>query len=80
MSRRAHLGAIAELVRGQVDLAEAALADQLAQRVVADALEVCRREFTARMSIVPLYVYFGGLLEKLLVRICKLVPSVPCLG
>ena len=67
-------------MRGQVDFPKAALADQLAQRVVADALEVCRREFTARMSIVPLYVYFGGLLEKLLVRICKLVPSVPCLG
>jgi hypothetical protein len=43
----AHLGAIAELVRGKVDLPKTAFADQLAQRVVADALEVLGREFTA---------------------------------
>lgn len=43
----AHLGAIAELVRGKIDFAEAAFADQLAQRVVADALEFCSRKFTA---------------------------------
>lgn len=43
-----YLGAIAKLVRGQVDLAEAALPDQLSQRVVADALEVGGGEFTAR--------------------------------
>ena len=47
----AYLGPIAELVRGQVDLAEAALPDQLSQRVVADALEVGGGEFTARSSV-----------------------------
>jgi len=30
------------------------------------------------MSIVQCYVDFGGLLKKLLVRICELVPSVLC--
>ena len=48
---RAYLGAIAELVRGQVDFPKAAFANQLAQRVVADTLEVRRREFTGAVSI-----------------------------
>lgn len=47
----AYLGAIAELVRGQVDFPKAAFANQLAQRVVADTLEVRRREFTGAVSI-----------------------------
>lgn len=45
------LGAIAKLVRGEVDFAEATFANQLAQRVVADALEVCRGEFTGAVSV-----------------------------
>jgi hypothetical protein len=35
-----NLGAIGELVRGEVNLAEAAFADEAAERVVADEVEV----------------------------------------
>lgn len=63
-------------MRGEVDLAEAAFADQLAQRVVADAREVGRGEFTARMSMTFGIEGGAGLLEKLLVRVCELQPSV----
>ena len=38
-------GAIGELVGGEVDLAEAALANQSPQRVIADGVEVDGREF-----------------------------------
>ncbi len=46
-----HLGAIGELVGGQVDLAKRALADQAAQGVVSDRLEVLVREFAVRGSV-----------------------------
>lgn len=42
-----HLGAIGELVGSQIDLAKAALAYEPSEGVVADCLEVCRRELTA---------------------------------
>jgi hypothetical protein len=70
----AHLGAIAELVRGEIDFPEAAFADQLAQRVVADALEICGRKFTVALSMSGPLCSFAraGLLEKLLIRVCEL--------
>lgn len=42
----AYLGAIAQLVRCQVDFAKAAFSYELAQRIVADVLQVRCREFT----------------------------------
>jgi hypothetical protein len=58
-------------VRGQVNLAEAALPDQLSQRVVADALEVGGGEFTApsvSLCMRSSRAIRRCLLEKLLVR------------
>jgi hypothetical protein len=40
-----NLGAIGELVRGQVDLAEAAFADESPESVVADGVEIRGRKF-----------------------------------
>lgn len=45
------LGAIGELVLGEVDLAETPLADQAPERVVADTVEVGRREFAQQRLI-----------------------------
>lgn len=42
----AHLGAIDQFVRGEIDLAKRAFANQAAYRVVADGTEVLGREFT----------------------------------
>lgn len=39
------LGAIGELMRGQIDLAEASFANKSSKGVVADCVEVRRREF-----------------------------------
>lgn len=52
------LGAIGEFMGCQVDFAKAALAYEPSERVVADRLEVVRRE----------------LIEELLVRVCELLP------
>lgn len=45
--RSTHLGAIGELMGGQVDLAKGAFANETAEGIVADRLEVLARKFTA---------------------------------
>ena len=45
------LGAIGELVRGEVDLAKAAFADQSAEDVVADGVEVGGGEFAKKRLV-----------------------------
>lgn len=50
-SSPAYLGAISEFVGGQVDLAEGALADEAAEGVVADRLEVFTRELAGTHSV-----------------------------
>jgi hypothetical protein len=71
-----HARPIAQLVRRQVDLAEAALADELAQRIVAHCLQVCSCKFTAEPSAGALGGRAGVLLEELLVRIRQLLSAV----
>lgn len=44
------LGAIGELVRGKIDLAEGAFADEPAERVVADGAKVVGRELAAERA------------------------------
>lgn len=76
----AHLGAIGELVRREVDLAERALANEAAESVVAHRLEVLCREFTAPSAPAPAPGHRfplrprRHLLEELLVRTRKLSP------
>lgn len=65
-----HLGAIAELVRGEIDFPKAALADQLAQRVVADALEIGGRKFTGGVSMPCAYVCVCGVRVRAYSRSC----------
>jgi hypothetical protein len=77
-SHIAHPGAIAEFVRCQVDLAEASLAYEFAQCVVAHGLEVGRGEFTVAPSVSArdgsrTQAQRGVLLEELLVRVRKLL-------
>ena len=79
LALRTHLGAIGELVGRQIDLAKAALAYEPAEGVVADRLEVLRRELTARRVSVHVRggVRSGAaevLLEELFVRVCELLP------
>lgn len=78
-TEQSDLGIVDELVTGEIDLAERALANQAAESVVADRLEVLVREFTAKpregrsqstMIWVVAWASLGwaGLLEKFLVR------------
>lgn len=85
----AHPRAIAKLVRGQVDLSEAALADEPAEPVVADVFQIRRREFTANARSVHGFAVLcnaggkclragargwrRGLLEELFVGVGKLL-------
>ena len=61
-------------MRGKIDFPKAALTNQLAQRIVADALEVRSRKLTGHVSMSCAYT--GGRmdnsLKKLLVRVCEL--------
>lgn len=50
MRRSAYLGAVCELMRGQVDLAKGALSDEAAEGVVTDRLEVLLGELAALVS------------------------------
>ncbi|KAL5379126.1 hypothetical protein PMIN02_011039 [Paraphaeosphaeria minitans] len=83
-TRATDLGAVGELVGGQIDLAKAALANQPAQGVVAHVLEVWGGEFTGGASAcVKEEEEEGeegeggcGVLEELLVRVCELLRRV----
>ena len=87
-----NLGSIGELVSCQVDLAEGAFADQAAERVVADRLEVLVGEFVQQrlvrvskleVSARPfpsggqMSVYLGLSSMRLRLPPCRLHPSAP---
>jgi hypothetical protein len=63
-------------VRRQIDLAEAALADEPPERIAAHRLQLVAGEFTAGVGVSAVREGAaspgGVLLEKLLVRVCEL--------